>query len=129
MSPKIDDAGFLESHRDWFEQKLKGARMIADQGYRLTKRPLGNQKWYVAHKKTSKREAKHKKEVHIKLTNVQKDYNNRLYRVRARIEDPQTMFLGQIKTMFETLKQPWKEDFNQQDYAMLLAVGIHNKRL
>jgi hypothetical protein len=91
----------------------------------LTKRKLANQNWYIAHKKVSKRDAKRDGVQHVKLTKVQKTYNNHVYSVRARVKDP----FGQMKAMFACLREPWKEDMNQQDYLVMYAVGIHNKRV
>jgi hypothetical protein len=103
-SPKIYDGSLLELNREWFEENLANAGVIADQHFEWGKKDLKSVNFYTSIKHPS--QGKRKRGDRIpKLTKKEQRYNNAVHKAGARMED----FFGRIKTMFTSLREPWGE--------------------
>ena len=123
-SPKIYDGSLLELNREWFEENLVNAGVIADQHFEWGKKNFKKVKFYIPIKRPS--QGKRKRGDRIpKLTKKEQRYNNAVHKARARMED----FFGRIKTMFTSLREPWGERDEQMDFLVRIAIGIYNTQI
>lgn len=57
------------------------------------------------------------------LTKEQKSYNSAVRNTRARVEN----IFGILKTMYQSLSIPWREDTRQLDYLVTFGCGVLNE--
>ena len=124
-SSKIYDGHFLEIQRDWIEENLAGAKIIADQYFDCGRTYLKNVTFLVPIKKPSKRKRGEDLKDLKQLTKEQQTRNKAIRSVRARVESP----FGWIKTYFQALNSPWYSDPALLDCVVWLTIGIHNLQL
>ena len=118
-SLKVFDEHFLEIGKRWFEKRLAGAGVVADQHFEWGKKNFKKVKFYTTHheprfnrKNTTKEEDDDNEEDEeyfeatdlTTLTKKQQSFNSALYKLRARVEMP----FGESKTMFALLRTHWK---------------------
>jgi len=84
-SPKVYDSHLIEANRDWFEDQLKGAEVVADQHFRWGVKHMTHVRFHVAHRQSrvSKQGKKNSKELSEKK---QKKYNAAVHDARARVD-------------------------------------------
>lgn len=134
-SPKVFDGHWLEMFRRFFEKKLKGSGVIADQHFEWGKN-LKDLAWYTAHHEprfgrnnnaaTQQEEADTDDEgVDLQvLTKDQRSFNSALYKLRARVELP----FGENKSIFQLLSTHWRESERQLDHMVWIAAGVYNSK-
>jgi hypothetical protein len=104
-SLKVFDGHFLELFKKWFENKLNGVGVIADQHFEWGKN-LKNVKFFTAHhepyfsRNTTTPDEDDDAVDLITLTKDQQSYNNALYKLRARVE----LSFGEAKSIFGMLR-------------------------
>lgn len=135
-SPKVYDGHFLQLTRKWFEKRLKGSGVIADQHFEWGKN-LKGLKWYTANHTPSRGRKTQATPLSIKLdtddegvdlsllTKKQQSYNQALYTLRARVELP----FGVAKTIFKILRGHWRESEQQLDHMVWIATGVVNAKI
>jgi hypothetical protein len=120
-SPKVYDGHFIETRKKWFEQKLAGAEVIADQHFRWGQKHLRQVKFHVAKPEPHKRGKRKRKDDEVNdLTEQERKYNKAVKKTRARVE---TAF-GKMSKKFDALNHPWYESESQLDHLVLLASGV-----
>lgn len=126
-TPKLYDGHFVQNRKRWFEQKLKGAGVVADQHFQWGAQNLKKVKFYTpfknppTHRKRGRRSRK-ERNTEATLTKAQQEFNKKLRRFRAKVELP----FARIQAKFKALQKPWQEEERQQDYLVELAFGVIN---
>lgn len=126
-SPKVYDGNFVEERATWFEKRLKGATVVADQHFEWGKTNLEHVRFHtpISHPKGRPRKGEKKKRGESKLRQLSKKerrYNEQVHSARARVELP----FGVMKKKFECLDQPWRESPAQLDRLVYFVAGVMN---
>ena len=122
-SPKIFDGHALLILKRWFEEKLQGAGVIGDQHFDWGGKKLNNVKFFTPFKNPPNSSEEKKMANAFVLTKEQQKFNNKLSRLRARIETP----FAWIKKRFATLSNPWAEHEDLMDPVVMFAMAVYTK--
>ena len=124
-SPKIYDGHWLKVNKEWLEEKLNGATVVADNHFLWGKKNLKNVKF---HCNIREKQCCREEEVEFitnPLSSKVKSYNKAVRNARARYEDT----FGEMSTLFDSLAKPWATSDLQQDYLVSVASGILNCKI
>jgi len=124
-TPKLYDGDFLKMNMRELEENFNGAKIGADQAFQYGANHFRNIRFFVPIQPADKKKSKRGNDNDNTLCRKHAVYNERLYAARARVEMP----FGSIKTKFESLSTPWKEELEQQDHLVKFAAGLHNFEL
>jgi hypothetical protein len=128
-SPKIHDGAFLETCRDEFKQKFRGARFIGDNHFQKGKTLFDyrdNIKFYTNFAKKRKRVGGEPDDAAAleELAQEHVRFNLQHQGVRSRVESP----FAWMKETFKSLRM-WRESAPQLDMLFRIVVAIHNMRV
>lgn len=121
-SPKIHDGNFLELWREWIEENLAGAGVIADEHFGWGKQHLKEVKYYTPIRRPPSKKRTYDGEDIAKLTKNEEAYNEAIHSARARVENP----FAQLKKKWVALGSPWAEEDEQLDHLIRVAIAIYN---
>ena len=129
-SPNIYDSDAFCLAATDFNTTFSGGVALADSHFRTAKAHAPNVKFYVnfperKDSKKRKRGSESSESKPIKLTKAQETFNLQHRRGRARVERP----FGYFKSKFQSLREAWFEDEEQQDNLVYIAAAIHNMTL
>lgn len=120
-SPKIYDGHWLEFKKEWMEDHLEGAVIVADNHYEYAAGKIGGVKIHASPKKPSKGDAE--TDLGMTVDNAKgKSYRKAVGHLRARVENP----FGDWVRRVESLAKPWQD--SRELHADLVAVvaATHN---
>lgn len=122
-SPKLFDGHFLEVERDWLEDNLVGATVMADNHFEWGKKNL---KQVTFHTKilAPPKKTKNNKDIG-KLSKREQKYNQEVGRLRAPVEE----IFGIMKAKCVALTKPWAESEEQLDALVWMMIGVINTSL
>ncbi len=140
-SPKVYDGDFLMINRSWFEKRLKGAGVVADQHFELG-RNLKRVTFYTKQRKSMKEDnsksendqtmnlegEEHSKQDCVdysRNTKKERSYNRALYAIRARVK----CSFSVLRTIFPILGMHWRKSETVLDKMIAIAIGVYNHKL
>ena len=124
-SPKIYDGHFLEMHKDWLNENLKGSTVVTDNHFSWGRKNLKNVKFLVNYPESNENGEENSKDEIKKLTKEKKKFNENHKHCRARVESP----FGIVKSKFKILSMKTQEREEQQDLIVKYAFGLFNASL
>ena len=104
-------------------EDLHGATVIAEFLFELGPHILPNVCFYTPYAAPRGKPPLNMKHVHV-LTSEQEKWNRKVRRLRSHVEFP----FAKIKQTWGCLVPFFKEDKEQMDYVVALAIGVHNFR-
>lgn len=123
-SPKTFDGHWLRVQREWLEEELAGAGVIADNHFVWGTKNLHRVKFYCNLRELHSCQEDIDPDPTNYLSAKQRTLNLKIKQLRARVENT----FGQMLGMFTSLSKPWAEGKQQQDYLVLVAAAVLNKK-
>jgi hypothetical protein len=121
-SPKLYDGHWLELNREWVEQNLRGAAVLADCHFEWGRKNFNGVTYHTPYqRRVSPGDADSGADVTV-LTREQEAYSEQVRSARARIENT----FGQITTKWRCLTEPWAESEDQLDHVIFIAAACYN---
>lgn len=120
-SPKVFDGDFLKINRDWLEENLMGATVLADQHFEWGRKHIDSVTFITPHKTPARRA---NMEGTGQLTAQQKHDNETLHAARATVE----LAIGRLVGTFEALQHHWRESDEQLACLVWTAAAICDER-
>jgi len=122
-SPKIYDGHWLQAQKEWLEEKLAGAVVVADNHFLWGKKHLKKVKFHCNHSERCHCREEEETDIEFPLSKAKITYNKAVSIARARIEST----FGEMIQTFEALAKPWGSSEFQQECLVWIAAGIFNE--
>ncbi len=119
-SPKMRDNNFLESHRQTFQRLFKGGVILGDTHFNTKAKLRGFKIVAPVDPFTQIRTVKKGDKIKLKKADLQ--HNNRVAKLRARVEHP----FGHLCKKFKALGKPFADGDVQLDNLVTFGFGVLN---